>query len=181
MRSVMIRRPKIEDKEELNRFFAEVVTDTFAREGLAELREEIGNEIKAKNRYLQSDYDSSGEVRYFLLALARERIIGSIEYGRASELIDRCTDGELRTLVEVGTVFVHPDYQGRGVGNLLLNAMYSTLKTRGIAQFCLDSGYTHAQKIWRKKFGEPAYVLKDFWSEGFDHMIWRVKLDDVLP
>lgn len=53
--------------------------------------------------------------------------------------------------------------------------MYCVLRNKGIEEFCLDSGYTSAQKIWKKKFGEPDYLLKDFWGAGYDHMIWKIK------
>lgn len=178
--SVVIRRPRIEDIEELNQFFRKVITDTFAREGLDEMVDDIENEIENKKKYLKSDFDSSGEKRYFLIALDGDKNIGTIEYGSTSELINRCTDGALKDLVEVGTVFVHPDYQRRGVGNMLLNEMYLTLKSRNIEEFCLDSGYTNAQKIWMKKFGAPDYLLKDYWGEGFDHMIWRIRTNEHL-
>ncbi len=180
VQNIEIRRPKIEDIEELNCFFKMLVANTFAREGLAYMLDEIEDEIKSKKRYLKSDLDSNGEDRYFLIALDGEKVIGTIEYGPASQLINDLTNSELKELFEVGTVFVHPDYQKRGIGNKLLNAIYVTLKSKGVEEFCLDSGYTNSQKIWKKKFGEPDYLIKDFWGEGFDHMIWRVKVKDVL-
>lgn len=111
-----------------------------------------------------------------MIAVANNKIIGSIEYGPASDLIGNATNNTFKQLNEVGTVFVHPDYQKRRVGNLLLQAMYSALQSKGIEEFCLDSGYVNAQKIWRKKFGAPDYLLKDYWGEGLDHMIWKVKV-----
>jgi GNAT superfamily N-acetyltransferase len=76
--------------------------------------------------------------------------------------------------VEVGTVFVHPDYQGKGIGNSLLEAIMKHLKNIGLTEFCLDSGYGSAQQIWKRKFGLPDYWQKDFWGEGQDHMVWRI-------
>jgi len=38
----------------------------------------------------------------------------------------------------------------------------------------------NAQKIWINKFGEPEYYLKDYWGEGADHMVWRLKVSEVL-
>ncbi len=67
-----------------------------------------------------------------------------------------------------------------GVGNLLLTTMYSTLKNNGIEEFCLDSGYGSAQQIWKKKFGDPDYLLKDYWGKGNDHLIWRIRINDLL-
>ncbi|MFD3449027.1 GNAT family N-acetyltransferase [Microbacteriaceae bacterium 4G12] len=167
--------------EELNLFFSITIKDTFAREGLSELLDDIEKEMETKKQYLQCDFDSDGEKRYFLIAVDKNsnKIIGTIEYGPASELINSCTDEVLKGLPEIGTVFVHPDYQRRGIGNLLLNAMFLTLLSKGIIEFCLDSGYKNAQKIWKKKFGEPDYLLKDYWGDGFDHMIWKRCTDDM--
>jgi GNAT superfamily N-acetyltransferase len=179
MQTIEIRRPRIEDIVELNQFFRIVITDTFAREGLAGLMDDIEAEIESKINYLQLDLDSNGEKRYFLIALAENKIIGTIEYGPASELIIECTDGKLGNLVEVGTVFVLPDYQRQGIGNRLLAEMLQTLNGRGIVDFCLDSGYKTAQTIWKKKFGEPDFLLKDYWGQGQDHMIWKISTNGV--
>lgn len=176
MKNIKIRRPRIDEIEELNKFFRVVITDTFHKEGIGDKIESIHEEIETKRKYLENDIVSNGENRYFLIALDHEKIIGSIEYGPASKLINICTNNASKDLIEIGTVFVHPDYQKKGIGNLLLNTMYTTLKKKGIEEFCLDSGYINAQKIWKKKFGEPDYLLKDYWEKGFDHMIWRIKI-----
>jgi GNAT superfamily N-acetyltransferase len=179
VRNVVIRRPRTEDIEELNQCFRIVITDTFRREGLVGLIDDIEAEIDSKKNYLQLDLDSKGEKRYFLIALAGNKIIGTIEYGPASKLIHDCTNGKLGNLVEVGTVFVLPDYQRQGIGNKLLSEMLQTLKGRGIVDFCLDSGYKTAQTIWKRKFGEPDYLLKDYWGQGQDHMIWKISTSGV--
>jgi GNAT superfamily N-acetyltransferase len=180
MNNVEIRRPLIKDCNELNQFFRIVITDTFYKEGIGEKWDDIQDEINVKKKYLKSDLESNGEKRYFLIAVDGDKIIGSIEYGPASELICHCTNNDLKGLPEVGTVFVAPEYQRNGIGNLLLNSIYMTLKNRGIKEFCLDSGYTSAQKIWTKKFGDPDYLLKDYWGEGFDHMIWKIKVSNLV-
>jgi N-acetylglutamate synthase-like GNAT family acetyltransferase len=171
---VVIRRPRIEETEEINQFFRTVLTDTFAREGLAELVEDIEAEIEGKKKYLKMDFESNGGKRYFLIALTENKIIGTIACGNANELIQECTNGDLRNMVEIGTVYVHPDYQRQGVGNKLLVEMLQTLLAQGIQEFCLDSGFKTAQTIWKKKLGEPEYWLKDYWGQGQDHMIWKI-------
>ena len=180
MLNIEIKRPKMEDFKELNKFFRMVIRDTFNKEGIGDKLEDLAEEIETKKAYLESDFSSNGENRYFLIALKGDIIIGSIEYGPASNLINKCTHNALREFPEIGTVFVHPDYQRNGVGNLLLREIFLTLKKKGIEEFCLDSGYRKAQKIWKKKFGEPDYLLKDYWGEGYDHMIWKVKVKDVI-
>jgi hypothetical protein len=54
------------------------------------------------------------------------------------------------------------------------------LEKKGIEEFCLDSGYKSAQKIWINKFGNPQYHLKDYWGKDADHMVWRIQVKDVL-
>lgn len=179
MLDVNIKRPKTEDQEQLNDFFKTVIIDTFTKEGIGDLLDDINEEIEVKKKYLTSDFESNGEERYFLIAFNGDKIIGSIEFGPANEIIRNVSDSAFEGLVEVGTVFVHPDYQRNGVGNLLLKAMYETLQNNGIEEFCLDSGYKSAQLIWKKKFGEPDILLKDYWGENFDHMIWRVRVSEI--
>ncbi len=178
--NVELRRPRMEDVKQLHAFFRIVIVDTFTKEGLGEKINDINDEIKGKEKYLESDFESNGEKRYFLIALDSDNIVGSIEYGQASNLISDCTNKAFKELIEIGTVFVHPEYQRKGIGNLLLKTMYFTLKDKGINEFCLDSGYISAQKIWKKKFGEPIYLLKDYWDKGNDHMIWRIKVNELV-
>lgn len=179
MLDIEIRRPRFSDIEELNRFFSIMVKDTFAKEGLADMDDSIANEIEDKRIRLNEDFESNGEERYFLTALLNGKIIGTIEYGSTSKLIFDCTNGELQGVVEIGSVFVLPDYQRQGIGTLLWNTMYLTLLGRNIEEFCFDSGYKNAQGIWKKKFGAPDYVVKDFWGEGYDHMIWRRSISKI--
>lgn len=180
MKNIEISRPKIEDIEEINKFFELVLRDTFERNGILDLVDTFDNEIIDKRRCLNQDIESRGTNRFFLIAKEGAKIVGSIEYGPSNELIDTCTKGKLKSLLEIGTVFVHPDYQKQGIGSRMFNAIFEELHRKGIKEFCFDSGYKSAQKIWMNKFGKPEYHLKDFWGKGEDHMVWRVNVQDVL-
>ncbi|WP_311083161.1 GNAT family N-acetyltransferase [Paenibacillus polymyxa] len=182
MNNVEIRRPEIKDIEKLNELFRIVITDTFAKEGIGHMLEDIEKEIETKRVYLERDFESHGEHRYFLIAVDGNQIMGSIEFGPVSELISKSTNATFKNLCEVGTVFVHPGSQKIGVGNLLLKSMYLALRNKEVEEFCLESGYRNAQKIWKKKkkFRTPDYLLKDYWGTDFDHMIWRIKVKDVI-
>lgn len=180
MRNIAISRPKLEDIELINEFFEIVIRDTFERNGIADLVDTIVEEIEDKRRCLNQDIESNGTNRYFLIAKEDDKVVGSIEYGPSNELIISCTYGELKELVEIGTVFVHPDYQKKGIGSTMLNLIFIELKKNRIMEFCLDSGYKSAQKTWINKFGSPEYHLRDYWGEDADHMVWRVNVEDVL-
>ena len=180
MINIEISRPKYENIQLINEFFELVIRDTFERNGITNLVDTIVEEIEDKRRCLNQDIESDGINRYFIIAKEDNKIIGSIEYGPSNELISSCTNGELKEIVEIGTVFVHPDYQAKGIGSRMLNLIFIELERNGIKEFCLDSGYKSAQKIWINKFGNPKYHLKDYWGEDADHMVWRISVEAVI-
>ena len=60
-----------------------------------------------------------------------------------------------------------------------MKEIYKEMDKRGVEAFCLDSGYVHAQLVWKKKFGTPDYIFKDYWDIGYDHMIWKLSIREV--
>lgn len=180
MANIEINRPEFKDIELINEFFQIVLRHTFERNGITHLVDLIDEEIEDKRRCLNEDIESNGKNRYFLIAKKADKIVGSIEYGPSNELIYSCTNGELKELLEIGTVFVHPDYQNKGIGSRLLDLIFIELEKNGVKEVCIDSGYKSAQKTWVKKFGNPEYHLKDYWGEDADHMVWRINVGDVI-
>ncbi len=174
---ISIDRPRPEDEAASNEFFKSILTYTFESNGIDGMAEDLELEIKTKIKYLKQDIDNHAEKRHFLIAKKADKIIGTIEFGPANELITACNDAYLSSLPEIGSVFVDPQYHNLGIASKMLNAIYAILKQRGIHAFCLDSGYGKAQKVWTHMFGEPKITLKDQWGEGLDHMIWQVEID----
>ncbi|SPU38059.1 GNAT family acetyltransferase [Lysinibacillus capsici] len=172
---LLIRRPEQSDIQALHEFFDLVIRDTYKKEGIAELVDDQQDEWETKKQYVAMDLESQGKKRFFWLALNEETndIIGTIECGAANEIIQQTIKEELFNCLEIGTVFVHPDYQNRGIGTMLLKKMLVTLENRRVPSFCLDSGYKQAQMIWQKKFGQPDFVLENYWGANSHHMIWK--------
>ncbi|MEK5232607.1 GNAT family N-acetyltransferase [Lysinibacillus sp. FSL K6-0232] len=175
MENIIIRRPLPTDKEVLHQFFFLVIQDTFAKEGLAALAGDQHNEWEMKKHYLAMDFASQGQQRFFWVAVEPKtgEIIGTIEYGEANALIQQTIQEDLTNCPEIGTVYVHPSYQQRGIGTMLFRHMLTTLETQQIPSFCLDSGYRQAQIVWQKKLGKPDFCLKHFWGTNIPHMIWK--------
>lgn len=175
-KDVIIRQPIFEDMRELHQLFEIVIKDTFIQNGIDHLTDLIDEEICDKKNFLNECIDSHGTRRFFLLAELEGKIVGTIEYGPSNELIHKCTNGELSHLYEIGTVYVLPKYQNQGIGKRLFDEIMLALKKLGIKECCIDSGYPKAQQMWSRKLGSPTYHLKDYWSEGSDHMVWRLKV-----
>lgn len=70
--------------------------------------------------------------------------------------------------------------KNKGLAVNFLQGIFQVLKSKGIKEFCFDSGYKEAQQMWTNKFGNPNILLKDYWGEGEHHMIWRRQVDNVL-
>lgn len=61
---------------------------------------------------MKSDFDSNGEGCYFLLVIdiSNDKIIGIIEIGLVSILINSCIGGVFKNLYEIGIVFIFLEY-----------------------------------------------------------------------
>lgn len=176
MKNIIITEPTVKDFTELKSLFETVIDDTFAKNELVNLTHLAKEEVEDKMRLLALSLKSIDKEYKFLIAKKSDRIVGTVAFGRSSTLISELTDCILNNTVEIGTLFVLPEYQGQGIGNLLLESALKIFENDNIKSFCLDSGYKTAQKIWIKKFGQPRYFIKDFWAVNLHHMIWCIDL-----
>lgn len=178
MKDLILNKPDKGDTEELKQLFTHTITDAFEKEKIDDAQG-IKNEINEKITSFSEDLESNGKKRYFLVARLNNKIVGTISYGPCNALALKNSGEKLKDVLEIGTVYILPEYQKKGIGSILVKSMLNELKIRNITDFCLDSGYKRAQVIWRKKFGEPSFVIKDYWGPDSDHMIWYRKLSDV--
>ncbi len=177
---IVIRRPVIDELAGINAFFEMMLKDTFEANGISNLTELLEEEIQVKKKYILQDFTSNGKDRFFLLAVYEGNLIGSIEYGASNEVLNKCTNNEMKDILEIGTVFVHPKYQKQGVSSILIYNLFLKLSSNLIQEVCFDSGYKIAQAVWSKKFGSPNYCRKDYWAVGSHHMIWKVGVNETL-
>jgi len=177
MKNIQINEALIKDKARINEFFEIVLMHTFEANGITEIEGLLTEEIEDKRLCLDQCFDSKGLDRYFLIGKVDELIVASVEYGLSNKLLNDCTNGVLKDMLEIGTVFVHPDYQQRGIGHMMLTKIFERLLSQGVKKVCFDSGYKTAQKIWKKKFGQPTYYLKDYWGDDSHHMVWVIDIE----
>lgn len=168
--------PTSADQAEINRLIEVVLKDNWIKNELMELEDGLIEEIKMKKGFVDAFVNGNKDARSFLMARHHEEIVGIIEHGPVNDTIKSCKDEALNLLQEVGTVFVLPDYQGIGLGKRLMEAVVERLAQLGETAFCIDSGYKTAQPIWTHLFGEPLYLMKDYWGPGGDHMVWKVPI-----
>jgi GNAT superfamily N-acetyltransferase len=168
------------DKEAAYQVFEVAIPDAFEREGIGDLKEFIQEEILYKKSMIDASLEQPQSDIFFLTAKIGDKVIGTISFAHCDKDMEKCFDGEIGVIGELGSLYVLPDYQDQGIGSALINALAVELHNQGIKQFCLESGYKRAQERWTRKFGVPYKVLKDYWGLGADNMIWLCKVVDYL-
>lgn len=159
--------------------FAVSIPDAFAKEGLGHLQADIRAEVEQKERMLAASLAPAAET-HFLVAKSRGTVVGTVAVGPCNDDIRRCAGSQLQSVVELGSLYVLPEYQDQGIGSALIAAMTAYLSRCGAAQFCLDSGFRRAQQRWLRKFGPPFVVAKDYWGVGADHMVWLCQVVEFV-
>nr|WP_283571201.1 GNAT family N-acetyltransferase [Paenibacillus brevis] len=117
---------------------------------------------------------------WFLVALLGENIVGTISYGPCGEDILNCTGNALGNVGELGSLYILPEYQGQGIGSVLIRAAANRMASQGIQRFSLDSGYRIAQQKWLNKFGKPYAVVPDYWGAESAHMVWLCEVKNYI-
>jgi len=169
---IIIVRPEASDLKSAFEVFEKSIKDAFVKEGLQDLSQLMLEEIELKKNLLKRSVAEDDADTFFLVAKKGNLVTGTISYGPIGKEIRDCTGGALDHLGELGSLYVLPEYQEKGTGRLLIKELARYLHQSGISEFCLDSGYKRAQKKWMRKFGVPYLIMKDYWGEGSDHMIW---------
>jgi len=183
----MSRNPKIwikglteNERLLIKDLYTNCIPVVFELEGLSYLDSVILEEIRFKHRLIDESLTHEHPSTIFLVAMLESDVVGAISIGSCGKEIMECTHQEWTTLNEVGSLYVHPHFQNQGIGSILIHEAVKKLDEQGNDEFCLDSGYQHAQKKWLKKFGDPTILVKDYWGIGLDHMLWRIKVKDIL-
>lgn len=178
---VEIKQLDIHDLASAKRVFEISIPDAFIKEGLSLMDEDIQSEIEIKKQLLEKSLNEQNGLLRFLVAKIDDHVIGTISFGPCGSDILKCTNNELAEIGELGSLYILPDFQDRGIGSKLIHALVQKLNENSITQFCLDSGYKRAQKRWKRKFGEPYKVVLDYWGPGYEHMIWLCNVDQFTP
>jgi len=169
---MQIDMPAAADEEELYSFYRRTITDTFKKNGIDDPQgviHEVGHQMKT--------FSTPDDL--LMLARLDGKIIGTIAYGKMNKSVSTNIPECLNDLKEIKGVYIHPDYQGEGIGSFLWKKMINTLKNQNVDKVCLDSGYRISQQYWKKKIGEPTFFMKDYWGKGEHQLIWVFHVDDV--
>ncbi|WP_461368861.1 GNAT family N-acetyltransferase [Candidatus Darwinibacter acetoxidans] len=177
IQGLKIERAAPADLESAYKVFEESIAAAFAQEGISQ---DAPAEIEYKKQLIRSSVHEDASAFIFFVAKVGGKVVGTISYGPCGDDIRRCLGEELEDLGELGSIYVLPGFQGRGVASALIAAMLEYLQSRGVRRFYLDCGLKAAQEKWLREFGQPCKRVKDYWGEGSDHLIWLCAVEDFI-
>ena len=180
MKGLSIVTPTQDHLQSAFRVFEASIADAFEQEGLGHLKDDIRKEIEFKQMLLSRAVENPESGYLFLIAVLNGEVVGTVSFGPCGDDVKRCTNNQLADVGELGSLYVLPAYQGRGVGTALIQAMMNHLEKLGVEFFSLDCGLKRAQKIWVHKFGEPYVIAQDYWGQDAHHMVWLCRVSDFV-
>lgn len=178
--SIVINRPGRSDIPEVHTLFETTLTHTFQVEGISQsLSGDLGDEIASLKQTLARDFESGGGVEHFLVARYDNRIVGTAAHGSSGKFMRANLDLNFDRTPEIKCVYIHPEFQGQGIGTRLFRAVVDKLRRDGVDAFCLDSGFTGGQRYWTNLLGPPTAVLRDHWGPGAHHSFWYRRIAEL--
>jgi GNAT superfamily N-acetyltransferase len=177
---LIIERPGKKDSDAIYKVFEETIPDAFEKENLCHLTEDMLLEIESKKKLFDQVIKSSEGDTFFLVAKIEDEVIGTISFSPSSNDIIKLNLKQINNVGELGSLYVLPSYQGRGIASALIHVLLEHLHRKGIQQFCLDSGYRLAQRRWLRKFGTPYKIIEEYWGKDNHHMIWLCRVRDYI-
>ncbi len=180
LKNLYIRQPEKKDENEIHQIFSIVINDAFDKEPNFSDPQEIVDEIRNQKNKLELFFSSSGEEEYFLLTEYENQIIGTLSFGKPSDIIIKEIGKEAINSPALKSAYVLPKFQSRGVVKMLFFEIIKEIKRRGHSQFYFDCGYALAQSYYLKLFGEPEVFLPHCWGQNCHHRIWKCRVNDYL-
>lgn len=177
---MLIRKPVLKDVIQLNHLFKESIAKAFEADGYGDEIDEIEGEIHIKMKKLMDFIQHPQEESAYLIAEHEGCVVGAISFGEIGHVTHENVPNDFPSEGELGSMYILPEFQGRGIASQMIDAMLKELINMGIKYVSFDSGFKPAQQKWCKKFGEPFKIVKNYWAEGVDLYIWLIHLENFL-
>ena len=174
--SVHIRPLRIDDISHLKNLFEKTISEIFERNNIED-KSEIEHEIIDKiDKVSKAIFEEESIARFFVVEI-ENTIVGIAGFSLINNDIKNNFENNENNenSYELGTVYVLPEFQRKGIGSLLINTVLENIKNMGIHEFYLDCGYRTSQSYWIEKFGKPYVNIENRFGNNQDYMIWKVK------
>lgn len=159
--------------------FTDSISNTFKLNNIHN-NEELKYEINEKSSWVKDFIESKNHSSLFLIAKYDADVAGIAGYFPVSKTIRKNSPTLSEKDIEIGSVYIRPQYQKRGITRILLRALLEEMKIKGIREFCLDCGYPTSQVYWKKIFGNPIREFPNYFGENESYMIWKINVEEGI-
>lgn len=146
----------------VDRIFEHSIADAFEQEGLGQQLEDIRQEIEHKKQRVRFALAPACSDICFLVAKRDGAAVGVISFGPCGENIRTCTNHRLDHVGELGSLYVLPSEQNRGVGSAQF-ILKTILFYSGLACSFKMDGFS---SVITYTATAPTCKIPDFWRHG---------------
>lgn len=165
------------DKEAIRDLWKAVIEDAFKVDKMDQYHK-TEDELTFKMEQLDQAF-SHQNAQYFI-AKIHDKVVGTIAYSTPPNRgILKRTNNALIDEMEIGSLYIKPNYQKQGLGKILLLFILKQLAQKNFEKVCFDSIIETSKQIWVRMFGEPTYQIESK-NHQFTHMIWLVNIKDSI-
>ena len=171
---ISYREPDNHDLLNIHKLFKDAIAGAFKQNNITD-KEELAYEINEKSDRIDKYLNHQLKDSFFLIALDKTRIAGIAGIYPVKQLImDNTNDISSHTL-ELGSVYIHPEYQKQGIAGNLVDRLIKRMASQGVGEYYLDCGYATSQEYWKRVFGKPIKTIENYFGENESYMIWKNK------
>lgn len=173
-----IRQPRLSDFSKIQKLFVESIENTFKLNSIED-ELECNFEIIDKTRRVKRYLENVEPIVEFIIAEDSNVICGIAGLYPITKLIRENVKTATLHNFEIGSVYILPQYQRKGIAKKLFCYLIDEMIKQGIKDFYLDCGYTTSQKYWKQLLGEPSLSFENYFNSGDYYMIWKNKTKRV--
>jgi GNAT superfamily N-acetyltransferase len=159
--------------------FTDSITKTFELNGIKDLKE-LEYEINEKSERVRNYLGSKNDNELFLIAESENHILGIAGIYPVSDTIIKNYPTLSKNDIEIGSVYIKPEYQRQGITRILLKRLLNELWERKIYKFYLDCGYSTSHVYWKKLFGNPIKNFPNYFGKDESYMIWEIDTEEAI-
>lgn len=122
--------------------------------------------------------DALDAARYWAVATAPDNEVIGVA-GLGGLWLDESLTAGLERPAEIFAVYVARPWLGLGIGRVLCADVEARARALGFTDLLAVSGIRHKDigyPFWNRRYGDAMRVDPDYWAEGAERIVWRLKL-----
>jgi GNAT superfamily N-acetyltransferase len=177
--SIILIEPDTTLLPEIINLFTDSIANTFKLNGIKDLAE-LQYEISEKSERVRNYIESKSNDEFFIVAKLDKYIAGIAGVFPVSDTIIKNYPTLSKNDIEIGSVYIKPEYQRQGITRILLKRLLNELWERKIYKFYLDCGYSTSQVYWKRVFGNPVKTFPNYFGKDESYMIWEIDTEEAI-